>query len=183
MMKKGFTIVEMMLAVSLFVIVIPIVLGSFVSAMRVQRETTAYLMANSTIGFALEQMTREMRTGSGFYCTAPGNDCGGAASDVVYFTNAAGALVSYRYDNASTPKQIVRSENGGAESAITSPSINIASAEFVVMGNVAYDLADPSADYMPARVTIAVEYNPRMKGRDLPVTRTIQTSVSARFDY
>lgn len=61
--------IELLVAVALFVIVISIASGTFVQALRTQREVLALMAANDNASLALEQMVREIRTGSVFSTT------------------------------------------------------------------------------------------------------------------
>ncbi|MBI2075117.1 MAG: prepilin-type N-terminal cleavage/methylation domain-containing protein, partial [Candidatus Harrisonbacteria bacterium] len=64
--SKGFTIVELLVAVGLFLIVLAIASGAFVQALRSQRATLRLMAANDAASSALEQMTREIRVGDDF---------------------------------------------------------------------------------------------------------------------
>ena len=65
-LEAGFTIIELMVAMSLFVIVIGIASGTFIRSLRTQRQTVALMAANDNASFTLERMVREIRTGSAF---------------------------------------------------------------------------------------------------------------------
>jgi type II secretory pathway pseudopilin PulG len=173
MRKLGFTFIELLLAVGLFSLAIPMVVTIFVSASRVQRETTALLMANSSVGFALEQMAREMRTGKNFTCTVCGQD--------VSFTNAKGESVTYSLLPAETSPSLPRriGRGTGAVEAITSPSVNIKALQIFLRGNPPYT----TGNTYPTLITISIRANPRIKNANLTTELDFQTSVSARFDY
>ncbi|MEY4731554.1 MAG: hypothetical protein RL681_500, partial [Candidatus Parcubacteria bacterium] len=65
--REGFTIVETIISLAVFSVLVSVAMGGLATAMRTQRQTTALIMVNSNIPFALEQMAREMRTGIDFY--------------------------------------------------------------------------------------------------------------------
>jgi prepilin-type N-terminal cleavage/methylation domain-containing protein len=173
--RRGFTLVELIISIAVFGVLVSIAMGGLATAMRTQRQTTALIMVNSNIPFALEQMAREMRTGNGFYCTATGAGapCPAGGSGDVVFTNARGDLVEYAYDAAN--KVITRSEGGGAPVDITSRNVEVQYFVFHVLGNEAFP------DEYPARVTMVVGAAPRETTIAGNVVR-FQTSVSARFD-
>jgi hypothetical protein len=150
-------------------------MGGLATAMRTQRQTTALIMVNSNIPFALEQMAREMRTGIDFYCmgTGPGVACPAGGSGDVLFTNARGKLIRYEYD--ATNKVITRSEDGGAPADITSRNVEVQYFVLYVFGN------ETAPDEYPARVTMVIGAAPRETTVAGNVVR-FQTSVSARFD-
>jgi prepilin-type N-terminal cleavage/methylation domain-containing protein len=71
-MKKGFTLIEMLVTVGLFAIIITIAVGGFVNAERTQRQVSSLISAQSNVSLALEQMSREIRTGY-YFCHTPGD--------------------------------------------------------------------------------------------------------------
>jgi prepilin-type N-terminal cleavage/methylation domain-containing protein len=62
-MKKGFTLVELLITVGLFVIIITIAVGGFTNAIRTQRQVSSLISAESNVSLSLEQMARQIRTG------------------------------------------------------------------------------------------------------------------------
>jgi prepilin-type N-terminal cleavage/methylation domain-containing protein len=71
-MKQGFTLIEMLVTVGLFTIIIAIAVGGFTNAMRTQQEVASLISAQSNVSLALEQITRQVRTGY-LFCNTPGN--------------------------------------------------------------------------------------------------------------
>ena len=59
----GFTLVELLVTIALFSIIVSIAAGGFVRALRSEREVSAMILSESNVSIALEEMTREMRTG------------------------------------------------------------------------------------------------------------------------
>ena len=173
--REGFTLVELTISIAVFGVLVAIAMGGLATAMRTQRQTTALIMVNSDIPFALEQMAREMRTGNGFYCTVTGAGaaCPAGGSGDVVFTNARGNLIQYAYDAVN--EVITRSEGGGAPVDITSRNVDIKYFVFYVLGN------EPFPDEYPARVTMIVGAAPGETTIAGNIVR-FQTSVSARFD-
>ncbi len=64
--SNAFTIIELLVAMGLFIILMGITAGSFVKAMRTQRAIVALMAANDNASLTLEQIAREIRTGSNF---------------------------------------------------------------------------------------------------------------------
>ena len=60
-MRKGFTLIELMVAVSLFAIIVGIAVGGFANALHTQHEVTLLLAVQSNATLAFEQMAREIR--------------------------------------------------------------------------------------------------------------------------
>jgi len=94
-MKKGFTLVELLVAMGLFVIFITIASGGFIRALRTQRNIVALIAANENTSLALEQMAREIRTGSNF--SSPNET-------ELDFTNAVGEDVVYRLKDTAVER-------------------------------------------------------------------------------
>ncbi len=63
---RGFTIVELLVAMGIFLIVVEIAVGGFVNALRAQKQVAALIAAEGNADLALEQMAREIRTG--YFC-------------------------------------------------------------------------------------------------------------------
>ena len=112
--EQGVSLMELMVAVSVFIIVISVAIGSFVQSMRTQRIALALISANDSINLSIEQMAREIRTGY-LFCTAtvpiatttPGFNCNTLAVDALgdhefQFANADGIIVRYRLNPAAT---------------------------------------------------------------------------------
>ncbi|MFC1632652.1 type II secretion system protein J [Patescibacteria group bacterium] len=61
--EKGFTLVEILVAISIFVIVMTIATGAFVNMMKVQRRVNAKTEALQDLRQVTELMVRDIRTG------------------------------------------------------------------------------------------------------------------------
>jgi prepilin-type N-terminal cleavage/methylation domain-containing protein len=71
-MKKGFTLIEMLVTVGLFAIIVTIAVGAFVNAERTERQVSSLIAAQSNVSLAVEQMSRNIRTGY-LFCHDPGD--------------------------------------------------------------------------------------------------------------
>lgn len=151
--RRGFTIIELMVAMSLFVIVVGIASGTFVNALRTQRNVVGLMAANDNASLTLEQMSREIRTGSAFV----------SAGSTLNFTNDEHELVQY----ALADGRIVR--NGAP---LTAANVLVKYLSFILRGEAVGDGAS-------TRVTIMLGVGSRGRLESL-VTR-LQTTVSARI--
>lgn len=169
--RRGFTIVELLVAIGLFAVIVSIAMGGFVRALRIQRQIVALITANSNASLVIEQMSREMRTAFNFCetpCSTPP-----ASSDSVNFTNSKGERVVYAFGTAPEGYgTITRQVNGGAPNQITAENVNIRYVDFYVLGNPLY----------PPRVTVLVGVSPRagQAGSVSDNITNIQTTISAR---
>src|SRR5260221_302855 len=73
--RRGFTVMELLIAMALFSVVISIAVGGIVISLRGQRELAELIAADNDVSLALEQMAREVRTGFAFcrggsYCAS-----------------------------------------------------------------------------------------------------------------
>jgi prepilin-type N-terminal cleavage/methylation domain-containing protein len=66
---RGFTIVEMMVSLALFTIVITIATGSFLSLIGGSSQLQGEQQTMTSLNFAMDSMTREIRTGTRYFCT------------------------------------------------------------------------------------------------------------------
>lgn len=66
--KRGFTLIEVMVAVSIFAIVVTVGVGSLMTVNKAYRQSQAQRAAIDNISFALEAMTREIRVGQAYNC-------------------------------------------------------------------------------------------------------------------
>ena len=157
---KGFTMVELLIAMAIFVIVISIATGIFVQSLRSQRNIIGLMAINDNASSALEQMAREFRTGSLFSSLSP---------EELKFTNYLGQAVTYRWNsqNESLERGV-----GDDFKAITASDVKVRRANFILSGA-------ESGDGLPTRVTAILSVGSGK--RDLKdITTNLQTTVSAR---
>jgi prepilin-type N-terminal cleavage/methylation domain-containing protein len=195
-MKKGFTLIELLVAIAIFSILVAIGVGGFTHALRTQREVAALIATQSNISVALEQMTREIRTGY-LFCTNPGSEPGTPATqnstclpsgnqgcqingvtkvwtctNILDFYNADNQRVDYKVVNG----ELSRSENDGAFIPITADTVNVSSSGlvFTIFGNT-------EGDNWPPRITISLAAVPSSTDPALESDIiNLQTTVSAR---
>ena len=64
--NSGFTMIELLVSISVFAVVVAIVSGIFIASLRSNRTSVALISANSDGQLAMEQMTRMIRKGKKF---------------------------------------------------------------------------------------------------------------------
>lgn len=67
--KKGFTLVELMVSLSIFSIVMVISTGTLLIMIDINAKAQALYTSTTNLSFALDSMTREIRTGYHYYCS------------------------------------------------------------------------------------------------------------------
>jgi len=75
--QAGFTLVELIVAMSIFLIAIVIIVGAFIRSLRTQRIVNHLMAVNSNTSLVIEQMAREIRTGYEFKLNPAGSACVG----------------------------------------------------------------------------------------------------------
>lgn len=70
--NKGFTLIEMIVSIAIFMIVALVAIGAFLKTIDLNAKSHTLKDAMSNINFALDSMSRELRTGTNYYCpTSP----------------------------------------------------------------------------------------------------------------
>ena len=67
-MKKGFTLIEIMVSVSIFVIVAMITTGALITISDVNRKAQAIKIAMDNVSFAMDSMVTNLREGANYHC-------------------------------------------------------------------------------------------------------------------
>lgn len=154
----GLTMIELVVAVSIFSLVVVMVVGIFVLAIATQRHITALRNVDDNIRFTIELMAREIKTGKNF----------GSSASLISFINARGESVIYRL-NANA---IEKSTDGGTNySNVTSPEVTINYLNFYLMGQAVGDGLEP-------RITITIGATSQVGNRSANLK--VQTTISQR---
>lgn len=66
--KQGFTLVEMIVSLAIFSIVVTVSVGALLVLVGTNQQLQGEQSVMTNLSFALDSMTREIRTGSGYYC-------------------------------------------------------------------------------------------------------------------
>ncbi|MEA2715550.1 MAG: hypothetical protein QOG91_578 [Candidatus Parcubacteria bacterium] len=66
--QRGFTLLEMLVSLAIFVVVAVIAVGSLVRITALNRQAQTLQSSMTNLNFVLESISREMRLGSKFYC-------------------------------------------------------------------------------------------------------------------
>jgi prepilin-type N-terminal cleavage/methylation domain-containing protein len=169
-MRKGFTMIELLVAVGLFAIVTSIAMGGFANALRTQRQSAGLIGANSNVSLVLEQISREIRTGYDFCVN--GQNCPSLGE--LSFKNAKKQVVTYCLDQGG----IMRGTGpGGCGAAgiqkITADNVLVQHLEFYLDGNRPGDGRQP-------RITIAIGVSSKESGISGNVIN-LQTTLSPRL--
>src|SRR3989338_8853650 len=91
--RKGFTVVELMVAMSMFLILIGVAAGTFLETLRTQKIITELSAANDNATQAIEQLSREIRTGYNFQTSN---------ADMLEFVNYKNEVVTYKLGSSDS---------------------------------------------------------------------------------
>lgn len=162
--NKGFTLLELIVAIGVFSAVISASTGIFISTITAQRKAIALQNVQDNIRFAAESMAKEIRTGKTFSVNAQGGS-------QLNFTNAAGASVIYRLSGTAA---IEKSSDGGANFLpITADNIEVASLKFYLTGEIEGDGLQP-------KITITVKTRSKNVKIAEQSEMNLETTISVR---
>lgn len=149
--KKGFTLVEMIVAIGLFTIVLFIASSAFLAVLNADRKSRATRIAMDNLNLALEDMSRRIKTGTSYNCggNSGTQDC--VIGTVLAITDQWGEHIIYKRGvgggaitagngasgcgsgYAASQGCIVR-DKAGVALAATGPDIDITTLSFIVGG-------------------------------------------------
>ena len=174
----GFSLVELMVASSLFIIVLTMS-GTAVYTVfnsNLKSQNTRSVMDN--LNLSLESMTRSIRFGKNYHCGSTGTvtapqDCASATSFLEVRDQDG---VQVRYERVLDLNNVgrVRRTKAGVQYYMTSPDVNIARLNFRVYGSQGYAI-----DRLQPIVVITINGSVGQKA-STKSTFSIQTSVSQR---
>ena len=136
--RQGYTLIELIVAVGLFALIMLLASGAYLVMIDINRRAQSITTGINNLSFALETMTRTIRTGTNYSCNGIGDCVDGGTSFSV--RNSSGVMMNYTLSNG------VITQNGVA---LIDQSITVSSLTFYVFGTVPSDTVQP-------RVTIVV---------------------------
>lgn len=130
--KKGFTLVEVIVAVGIFSIVMTIALGAIIAIVGANKKAQAFHNVINNFNLAVESMVRDMRTGYDYVCgSVSGIDCAGE-TEFSFKTRQIndsedGVEVTYRLNDQG---QIEKGINGTGFVAVTGNDVTVEKMSF-----------------------------------------------------
>lgn len=180
--SAGFTLVELMVSMSVFSLVLVMSMGAITSVLDANQKSQSLRAVMDNLNFTLEGMTRAIRFGENYHCGSSGDltiptDCPAGSSSMTVKTSD-GAQVTYSLSGS----RIARSVNGGTQYFITSNDITIQSLSFRVFGSYPANSGGGPTDLLQPQVIIVVKgYAGELSTRS---TFSLETTVSQRkFDF
>ncbi len=189
-MNKGFTLVEVLVGITVFVLVISISIGFFVHVIQSQRKVLAYQELFDQTSFIMEYMTRGIRMAKRQRtATEPINpQCVPVGRNYELVGGSPSHLRFIRWDRTLTPPSFVcyefflegatlRVRRGGVTTSLTSPRLEVVNLRFRIEGD---GVEATRETQLQPRITIILE----VRGREYDVNRRssihFQTTVSQR---
>jgi len=120
--------------------------GSYLMMISLNRQAQGISNGINNLSFALETMTRNMRTGIAYSCGAFGGDCTSGGT-TFSFTNQSGQTVTYALSGTALQQTVA-----GVQSLLTDSSVTITSLTFYAFGTKPAS----QADYEQSRVTVTI---------------------------
>ncbi|MDE1965973.1 MAG: prepilin-type N-terminal cleavage/methylation domain-containing protein [Patescibacteria group bacterium] len=161
--QRGFTLLEMIVAVGIFSIVMLLATGAYLTLINLNRQVQGVNTVVTNLSFVLEDMARNIRTGSQ-YCV------GGCSTSRFTYRNTQGQTVEYTLDNAGAVTRTI----GAATEELTDPAhMTVSSLRFYPVGYAKGDGIQP-------HVTIVLIGTAKVQNGN-PVTFDIQTTATERL--
>ncbi|MFA5840700.1 MAG: prepilin-type N-terminal cleavage/methylation domain-containing protein [Candidatus Paceibacterota bacterium] len=193
--KNGYTLIETMISISLFLIIVMEGMGALLNANLLHQKSQNMRSVVDNLSFVMEDISRNLRTGYSYHCITgaddltnlgvkSGNSCWGIAFD--YQGHQDGLNDKWIYEIVSenrggiTVYYIRKSINSGATWVQLTPdeiAINTTASSFTITGAEPPN-ADGTGDHQQPFVTIKLVGSITLKNIVSPFT--LQTSVSQR---
>ena len=143
---KGFTLIEVMVSVTIFSMVMIVATGAVFAVVNANKKTHSIKSVMTNLNFALDSMIRDIRVGSTYSCNDLGNCTDGNGTKFSFTANR--DVNNDGYPNVASPSpdiveysvvsgriQRVITSNGTYTSFITAPEVVIDNLVFYVTGS------------------------------------------------
>lgn len=164
---RGFSLIEVLVSLSIFTVVVTVSVSALLVLIDANARAQNMQSVMVNLSFALDSMTREIRTGSYYYCGSVASlpvsgestsNCGGSGGTAFAFQEGGRSLtgdassrwIGYRLNNGALERRL---GNGDGDSnvneasdwiAVTTPDINIETLQFYTTGSTKGDATPPS---------------------------------------
>ncbi len=163
--NKGFTLIELMVATSIFMMVMLVAMGSLIVTSNSAKKSQTLNFTMDNLSFAIESMSRSLRMGTNYYCADSfsfGEDMG--VSDCVLGAEG----IAFKPVGLSSSRRMAYWVNGGTIQRcdtdptvscvdIVSPNIDIDTLKFFVNGTGDDDIQPSIYMILKGSVTIKEE--------------------------
>ena len=185
--KEGFTLLEMVTSMGIFLVLVVSAIGVTIDIMAAQVRAAETQAIQDNIRFSLELITKELRTGFNYQNSLLGQNCVDPTFNQIQeltFTNSEGTQITCYWDSRPEKLVIMRMNdslnhsNCGDQAytqPLTSEEVKVKNLRFVLHG-----AAQGSSDGQPiVTIVLAVESaDPRLQS---PISMSLQTSIVQRL--
>lgn len=189
-LQKGFTLVEILVAISIFSVVVISTIGAFLKMVDVNKKIQSVRTAMDNANLAMETMARSIRLGTNYYCTATSGGYQGGLEPAPQDCTSGGTLIGFEgqrgevgnpqdqiyYQLNPTTGQIERTINSQTI-PITSADITIQKMEFFVDGSQSVQ----NGNRVQPRVRIVVVGKTNLPNNSLNFNFSFQTIATQRL--
>ncbi|MEO8638163.1 MAG: type II secretion system protein [Candidatus Taylorbacteria bacterium] len=171
--SRGFTLIEMIVSVTLFIVVMVIAATAILSITSANRKSQSTKVAVDNLSFALENMTRHIRVGTSYSCDGtPGNHTNATYAGVTgcsefsfMYKNPAlpgsdAYKISYKFDVNKKDIQVMDGKYNNIEwDSLTGSDLVIDTtlSKFYVEGAKPFALSTPPSDTLQPHVIILIK--------------------------
>lgn len=156
-LQKGFSLIELLVSVALFVVVMTASVGTLLALVDANQKAQTLKAVINNLQFGLDSMARTIRTGRFYNCTnsVPPTlptgiaDCASGGRAIV-LTDDHGNRLAYRYNNQTRSLERRDINSGSNWIALTAPQVVVEDAVFYVTGT-------PMADGIQPTVTMQIK--------------------------
>lgn len=163
--KAGFTLVEMLVSVSIFVLVAFTVTATLIAVSDANRKAQELKQIMDNLNFSIQSMVLRMREGSDYTCAnysnsltpdrveVGGKSCPNGDNAIIFndpTVQAGGVKVAYYFIDDAVRGGIVKTEGAGGANIVTAPEVDIDGLVFRVGG------VDDSGTANPARPRVFI---------------------------
>lgn len=174
----GFTLIEIMVAVSVFAMVMVVAITAILSIVSANKKAQSLSSVINNLNFSIEAMSRDLRTGYNYNCNGLGNCISGGDNITFKSSQSNNASVKYSLDTCVSSvgsRGCLKKQIGSATPIeLTASEIDILELNFHVLGSERGDV-----DNMQPRILIRIKGTGGNNARERSEFN-LQTTVSQR---
>lgn len=151
---SGFTLVELIISIGLFSVVMTMGVSALLTLISAHSRAQSLQIVTSNLSFAIDTMTRNIRTGFNYYCAAlpdtgslpsGSQDCTLGNTGIAFTESDTFDRAGYRLDVVGGVGRIQQKTSTGSWLYVTSNDIDIDQLSFFVKGTTSGDDEQPHA--------------------------------------
>lgn len=181
--QRGYSLLEMMVAIALFSLVMLLVTGAFLRFITLDRTARYTNDVTTNLSFAVDSISRSILTGTDYACNGvAGANCWPDGQSRIAFTDEKGRRMTYilKTDGSIGRCSDVASCSSSNAVSLTDKRITIQNLKFYVRG-VGVDFYNPAINTAQPQVLISIRGQMRPEPDQPPVSFTIQTLATQRL--